>query len=171
MIQFSPIVSLFTENQNVRHFAGVRQKFCNISEHVRIQHDRSISTRSSNLVLLAVSRLLVCWHVVHCLTPSVIGKPHCNLIQDHMLYVFEQGHYAAETAKKICCAKGESAIDLSTLPRWLKKFCTGCKNIDDHARCRGGMYLVISVDMRPYFTSIALNIISTTNTTQNFTIA
>ena len=37
--------------------------------------------------------------------------------------------------------------------------------------CRGGMYLVISVDIRPYFTGIALNIISSTNTTQNFTIA
>ena len=33
------------------------------------------------------------------------------------------------------------------------------------------MYLVISVDMRPYFTGIALYIISSTNTTQNFTIA
>ena len=33
------------------------------------------------------------------------------------------------------------------------------------------MYLVISVDTRPYFTGIALHIISSTNTTQNFTIA
>ena len=31
--------------------------------------------------------------------------------------------------------------------------------------------LVISVDMRPYFAGIALYIISSTNTTQNFTIA
>ena len=35
----------------------------------------------------------------------------------------------------------------------------------------GGMYLVISVEKRPYFTGIALNIISSSNTTQNFTIA
>ena len=31
--------------------------------------------------------------------------------------------------------------------------------------------LVISVDVCPYFTGIAANIISSTNTTQNFTIA
>ena len=37
--------------------------------------------------------------------------------------------------------------------------------------CGGGMYLVISVDKHPYFTGIALNIISSTNTTQNFKIA
>ena len=44
--------------------------------------------------------------------------------------------------------------------------------IEHHQRyCRGGMYLFISVDMCPYFTGIALNIISSTNTTQNFTIA
>ena len=33
------------------------------------------------------------------------------------------------------------------------------------------MYFVISVVMRPYFTGIALHIISSANTTQNFTIA
>ena len=32
-------------------------------------------------------------------------------------------------------------------------------------------YLVISVDVRPYFTGIAPNIISSTNAAQNFTIA
>ena len=35
----------------------------------------------------------------------------------------------------------------------------------------GGCNWIISVDVRPYFTGISLNIISTTNTTQNFTIA
>ena len=39
-----------------------------------------------------------------------------------------------ETTKHFCCAKGESAVDHSTLTRWFKKFCFGCKNLDDQAR-------------------------------------
>ena len=67
----------------------------------------------------------------------------------------------------------------TTFSSYFKKYkdlyTTHCTNWDGfkkvHWLCGGGMYLVILVDMRPYFTGIALNIISTTNTTQNFTIA
>ena len=37
--------------------------------------------------------------------------------------------------------------------------------------CGGDMYLVISEDKLPHFTGIALYIISSTNTTENFKIA
>ena len=39
--------------------------------------------------------------------------------------VYELGHYTMEAIKKNLCAKGES------ITRWLKKFRTDCKNLDD----------------------------------------
>ena len=59
----------------------------------------------------------------------------CNsLIEELMLYESELGNNAAEATKTICCAKGEGAVDDSTVTRWLKKFCSGCKNLDDQTR-------------------------------------
>ena len=51
-----------------------------------------------------------------------------------MLYKFEQGHNDAEAIKNICRAKGEGAVDHNTVTRWFKKFCSGCKNLDDQAK-------------------------------------
>ena len=50
-----------------------------------------------------------------------------------MPYNFELGHNAAEATKNICCAKGRSAVGHSTVTKWLKKFYSSCKNIDDQA--------------------------------------
>ena len=57
-----------------------------------------------------------------------------NLIRELILYEFELGHKAAEATKNIRCAKGEDAVDHSTVTRWFKKFRSGCKNLDDQAR-------------------------------------
>ena len=51
-----------------------------------------------------------------------------------MLSEFELGHKVAEAAKNICFAKGVGAIDHRTVTRWLKKFLSGFKNFNDHAR-------------------------------------
>ena len=51
-----------------------------------------------------------------------------------MLYKFELGHNIVEATKKICCAKGEGAVDHSKVARWFKKFYLGCKNFDDQAK-------------------------------------
>ena len=51
-----------------------------------------------------------------------------------MLYKFELCHNALEATKNICCVKGEGTVDYNTVTRWLKKCCSGCKNLNDPAR-------------------------------------
>ena len=47
-----------------------------------------------------------------------------------MIYKFEISYYATEATKNICCAKSDGVVD-----HWMvKKFCLGCKNLDDQAR-------------------------------------
>ena len=48
-----------------------------------------------------------------------------------MLHKFKLGYNATEA---IFCAKDEGIIDQSTVTRWFKKFCLGCKNINDQVR-------------------------------------
>ena len=37
-----------------------------------------------------------------------------------------------EATWNISCEKDEGTVDNSTVTRWFKKFCSGCKNLDDH---------------------------------------
>ena len=55
-------------------------------------------------------------------------------MQKLLLYKFELNHNAKEAMKNISCMKGEGAVDKSTVKRWFKKFCLGCKNLDDQAK-------------------------------------
>ena len=57
-----------------------------------------------------------------------------------MLYEFELGHNTTEATKNIYCVKGESAVDHNTVNRWFKKFCSGCKNLDDQAVSNHGFW-------------------------------
>ena len=59
-------------------------------------------------------------------------KRQDSQIKGLMLYEFKLEHNAIETIKNICCAKVESTFYHSTVTRWLKKFCTSCKNLNDH---------------------------------------
>ena len=43
----------------------------------------------------------------------------------------EMGHNATEATKIICCLKGQSAADHSTVTRLFKKFYLGCKNLNN----------------------------------------
>ena len=54
----------------------------------------------------------------------------CSLIQELILYEFEQGHNTVKTTNNICCAKGEGAVDHI----WLQKFWSGYRNLDNQAR-------------------------------------
>ena len=38
-----------------------------------------------------------------------------------------------EATKNICCVKGEGTFDHGTITRLLRKFCLGCKNLNNHA--------------------------------------
>ena len=51
----------------------------------------------------------------------------CYLIRELMLHEFELSHNATEAMKNIFCVK-------SLVTWWLKKFRSGCKNLDDQAR-------------------------------------
>ena len=44
------------------------------------------------------------------------------------------GYNVANATKNISCTKGEDAVDQSTVTRWFKKFCLGCKSLIDQAR-------------------------------------
>ena len=65
---------------------------------------------------------------------AVQTNMQCSLIQEFMLYIFELGHSTTKATKNICRAKCEGAVDHSTVTRWFKKFCLGCKNLNDQAR-------------------------------------
>ena len=51
-----------------------------------------------------------------------------------MLYEFDEGHNTAEAIKNISCTKSEGAIDHRTVIRWPKKYCLGCKTLDNQTR-------------------------------------
>ena len=55
-------------------------------------------------------------------------------MQEFMLYKCELGHNAEEATKCICYSKGDGAVDHNALNKWFKKFCLGCKNLNDQAR-------------------------------------
>ena len=52
---------------------------------------------------------------MHCFTPCDLKATQvtvqCHLIWEFILIKFELGRNARETAKNICCAKGEDAVD------------------------------------------------------------
>ena len=48
-----------------------------------------------------------------------------------IFYDFESGHNVAEVIKNICRKKGEVAVDHNAITRWLKKFWSGFKKLDD----------------------------------------
>ena len=50
---------------------------------------------------------------------------------------FELGNNAAEATKLNCCAKSEGTVDHGIVIRWLKKFCSSGKNLDDQAKSGG----------------------------------
>ena len=57
-----------------------------------------------------------------------------SLIRELMLYNFELGHNTTETTKNICCVKGKSTIDHSTVTRWFKRFCSESKSLNNLAK-------------------------------------
>ena len=67
---------------------------------------------------------MLCIFYVMCNLKAAQMNVYHVLIRELMLY---ERH---KLKKNICFAKGET----STVTRWLKNFCLGCKNLDDQAR-------------------------------------
>ena len=57
-----------------------------------------------------------------------------NLIQELRLYMFKLDHNSTEVSKNICFAKGEGAVDHSTVTKWSKKFGLSWKNLNYQTR-------------------------------------
>ena len=55
------------------------------------------------------------------------------LIQELLLYKFKLGHSMQET-KNICLVDGDGVVDFNTVTKWLKIFCSSCKNHGDQTR-------------------------------------
>ena len=51
-----------------------------------------------------------------------------------MFYNFKLGQNTMKATKNNCCVKGEYADDYSIVNKWFKKFCSGCKDLDNQAR-------------------------------------
>ena len=73
-----------------------------------------------------------------------------------MLYVFELDHNDMKTTKNICCANDEFAANHSTVTRWFKKFCSGCKNVNNQA----GSGRPKSMDSKATLETLAANRVS-----------
>ena len=91
--------------------------------------------------LAVVGSIAVVGVVIHCpLLHSICDLKavqmnlQCSLIWELMLYEFEQGHDTMEVTKNICCMKSESPVVHRRVTRWFKKFCSGCNNLDSHAK-------------------------------------
>ena len=62
----------------------------------------------------------------------------CNLVLfGKLFFEFELDHSTTEAIKNIFCAKGGGAVVYSTVTRRFKKFCSGCKNLEDQVRSSG----------------------------------
>ena len=78
-----------------------------------------------------------------------------SLIWELMFYKFKLDHNAVEATKDICCAKVEDTVDHCIVTRWFKKFCLGCKNVD---QVRSG--LTKTVDSKAVLLAIEASLVS-----------
>ena len=99
------------------------------------QHVSTLTTMILLTNIIVVSMLTCCalLHSIFDLKAAQKNVQH-SLIWEHMLYKFKLGHNAMEATKNIFCAKGESAVDCSTVTRSLKKFSGSCNNLDNQVR-------------------------------------
>ena len=74
---------------------------------------------------IVVVGVLTCYALLHpvCDLKTAQINMQRSSIQELMLYKFEMGHNTSEITKK-----DEGTVDYSTVTRWSKKFCLGCKN-------------------------------------------
>ena len=82
-----------------------------------------ISSCKRYLLWLVVLWLLMCWYMHYfSVCESHADEAGCSLIWDLGFYKF-----------KNICKKDEDVVDHSRVTRWVKKFCSGCKNLDNQA--------------------------------------
>ena len=107
--------------------------------------------------ILVVGVLIHCalLHSVWVLKVAQINV-QCSLIQELMFYEFRLDHSITEATKNICGAKGEGAVDYSTITRLFKKFQSCCKNIDNQEMSGSPQ----TVDCKAVLQTIESNLVS-----------
>ena len=124
---------------------------------MRISHDWSSSSCCKYLLrLVAVDGALTCCALLH--SVSNLMDVQRSLMLKLMLCEFELGHNTVEATKNVRCMKGEGAVDLTPVKRQIKKFCSGCKNLDEKTRPGKGK----TVDSEVMFQTTEVNSVSNT---------
>ena len=84
---------------------------------------------------IVVVDVLTCCALLHfvCDLKAIDMNRGSNLIQELVLYEFEQDHCMTKASKNVCCVKSEGPVDHCTITRLFKEFSLSCKNIDNHA--------------------------------------
>ena len=124
----SLIFLYFAENTTVG------QNFCNILVCACISCDLKLF--KTWLVPTVAVSIVVVGALLHsvCTLKATQMNVQCCLTWVLTLYEFKLDHNAAEATKNIFYVKGEGVVDDRTVIIWLKKFCLGCKNLDDQIK-------------------------------------
>ena len=67
--------------------------------------------------------------LIDALKRGALLHPLLSFIRQQMLH-----HNIEEETKNFLCAKCEEVVDYSTVSKWLQKFRTGCKDLNNQAR-------------------------------------
>ena len=92
-----------------------------------------VSAIFGNIVIVGALTRCTPLHSVSNLKATLMNMQF-SLIRGLGLYEFELSHNAADQTKTILCTKVKGTVDNSTVTRWLRRFCSGSKNLDDQVR-------------------------------------
>ena len=107
-------------------------------------------------VVGSIVRFCALLHSV-CYLKAVQMNVQCSLKQELMLYEFKLDHNALEATRKNC-VKSEDAVDHGTVTRWVKKFCSSRKNLNEQARSDRPK----TIESDAVFHAIQANLVSST---------
>ena len=113
------------------------QTFFKILERARLWHVYHV-TKAFQAVC---SSIVVVGALIYCsLLPSVCDlkttqmKVQWSLIQELMFYEFGLDHNTVEATINVCGAEDEGTVAYYTVTKWVKKFGSGCKYLDEQTR-------------------------------------
>ena len=77
---------------------------------------------------------MLCIISLHVWYESCTVSMQHRLHQELRFYIFTLSHNTVRATKNICCLKDEDAIDHTTVTKWVKKFCSTFKNLNNQAK-------------------------------------
>ena len=129
---------------SINNDTWVSQKFCNIFLYASLQCIYYMTIAVQAMVNIHYGWLYCgSWYVdtlgiallTHCALLCFVcdlKATQMNMQQSNLgTYKFELGYNIAKAIKNICCRKSEGAVVHTIVTRLFKKFCSGCKNLDN----------------------------------------